>query len=654
MTRGCACSTWSLDRGTTFDRGGFAERRRALAEFDLIHLHAFNLPLGAIAIKSGRPIVFTEHGNFGAGRKIGIAGRLTAPCAAALSPPSVRGDCGELQLDRRTAWPSSTASTRTGSRSSTTASTPRPARARLHGIQMSGIVVAFVGRLAGFKRVDRLLRALSQVRESAADSRADRRRGTARGRPEGPVLKPRLRFDGRVPRLSLRRGGHPVRERRARSAEPRRAIRAGHRRGLPSGSAAGGLRRWGWCARGSAAGRSHRRRRVPSWPAFSTSWPMNAAALDDAARQARARWAAERFPIDRTAACLPDPLPLGAGAAPRHEPDSAASISRLRARIAARRRGELGGLAADSLYVAVWQGATSLADLAQIALIAHVLGLDQYGRFVVVVAFVMLVTQFFDVRVGVAATTLGARAAPPGPATGCRDLPAQLPDRRGHRRARVRAGGRALLRRRAGPGRRQRRPPDRSSSPPRCSPRPSRTPRWQSCGCWTDTDWSPRTRSASRPSRIALIVGALLIFEGLVAGDSGPSGSPAARHRRASRDHRDFLSRRDGPPPVQGAGAGRREPIRAARCSPRSSIPTWCRTRGLRRPSFRPFSSVQSRDRCRPASTGSAWLRRPRSDASPIPHTPPSFLGCPGCSPPGVGSSVRRLIRAVLADSPFR
>lgn len=84
-------------------------------------------------------------------------------------------------------------------------------------------------------------------------------------------------------------------------------------------------------------------------------------------------------------------------------------VSRLRARIAVRRRGELGGLAADSFYVAIWQGATSLADLVQIALIAHVLGLDQYGRFAVVVAFVMLVTQFFDVRVGVAATTLGAQ-----------------------------------------------------------------------------------------------------------------------------------------------------------------------------------------------------------------------------------------------------
>jgi O-antigen/teichoic acid export membrane protein len=79
-----------------------------------------------------------------------------------------------------------------------------------------------------------------------------------------------------------------------------------------------------------------------------------------------------------------------------------------RARIRARTRGELGGLAGDSLYVAIWQGATSVADLVQIALITHVLGLDQYGRFAVVVAFAMLVGQFFDVRVGVAATTLGA------------------------------------------------------------------------------------------------------------------------------------------------------------------------------------------------------------------------------------------------------
>lgn len=73
------------------------------------------------------------------------------------------------------------------------------------------------------------------------------------------------------------------------------------------------------------------------------------------------------------------------------------------------RGGELGGLAGDSVSVGVWQAATSVADLLQIALITHALGLTEYGRLALVIAFVTLVGQFFDVRVGTAATTFGAR-----------------------------------------------------------------------------------------------------------------------------------------------------------------------------------------------------------------------------------------------------
>ncbi len=85
-------------------------------------------------------------------------------------------------------------------------------------------------------------------------------------------------------------------------------------------------------------------------------------------------------------------------------------MRKLRSRVRARMGGELGGLAGDSFYVAIWQAATSIADFAQIALIAHLLGLDEYGRLAIVASFVLLVGGFFDVRVGVAATTLGARA----------------------------------------------------------------------------------------------------------------------------------------------------------------------------------------------------------------------------------------------------
>jgi O-antigen/teichoic acid export membrane protein len=58
--------------------------------------------------------------------------------------------------------------------------------------------------------------------------------------------------------------------------------------------------------------------------------------------------------------------------------------------------------------VAVWQIVGALAQLAQIALVTHTLGLAQYGRLALVIASVMLVSQVFDMRVGVAATTFGA------------------------------------------------------------------------------------------------------------------------------------------------------------------------------------------------------------------------------------------------------
>lgn len=73
------------------------------------------------------------------------------------------------------------------------------------------------------------------------------------------------------------------------------------------------------------------------------------------------------------------------------------------------RAGELGGLAGDSFFAAIWQGSSSVADLAQIALVTRALGLHEFGRLAIVMSFVVLVGQFFDVRVGSAATMFGAR-----------------------------------------------------------------------------------------------------------------------------------------------------------------------------------------------------------------------------------------------------
>ena len=84
-------------------------------------------------------------------------------------------------------------------------------------------------------------------------------------------------------------------------------------------------------------------------------------------------------------------------------------MSRIRSAIRRVRTSELGGLAGDSSYAAIWQGAISVADLLQIALITHALGLSEYGRLALAMSVVVLIGKFFDVRVGVAATTFGSR-----------------------------------------------------------------------------------------------------------------------------------------------------------------------------------------------------------------------------------------------------
>jgi O-antigen/teichoic acid export membrane protein len=69
----------------------------------------------------------------------------------------------------------------------------------------------------------------------------------------------------------------------------------------------------------------------------------------------------------------------------------------------------LGGFASDTLYVGAWQAAASVADLIQIGLLVHALGLRGYGQFALVVAFVALVGQFFDLRMTTATTAVAAR-----------------------------------------------------------------------------------------------------------------------------------------------------------------------------------------------------------------------------------------------------
>lgn len=92
--------------------------------------------------------------------------------------------------------------------------------------------------------------------------------------------------------------------------------------------------------------------------------------------------------------------------AQREPPRPARRLGALTARF---RKSELGGLAGDSGYQAVIQGSYVGSDLVQIGLITHALGIAEFGRFSLVVAFVAIISAVFNPRVSIAATTFGAR-----------------------------------------------------------------------------------------------------------------------------------------------------------------------------------------------------------------------------------------------------
>ncbi len=276
------------------------EAARELAAFDVIHLHAFNLPLGAIAIASRRPIVFTEHGNFGAGRKIGIAGRLRRPAQRAF----IRRACTEIAAN--SGWTAARMAELYGIDADRVSVIHNgiggsPAESPVAQEREDGMVVAFVGRLAGFKRVDRLLGALAQVREPQRVHALIVGEGPLEG--ELKALASRLRCDSFVEFLGYRSDVEAILSATDVLVQPSEgepfglAILEACRQGaLPVVFADGG---------GALEVLPPDGRIVADESELAV---VLAELADDAvvrgetARQARAKWAVERFPIDRTAA----------------------------------------------------------------------------------------------------------------------------------------------------------------------------------------------------------------------------------------------------------------------------------------------------------------------------------------------------------------
>jgi glycosyltransferase involved in cell wall biosynthesis len=158
----------------------------ALRRAGVLHMHGFSLPLAAMALGARRPIVFTEHGNFGQGRRVGVSGRSKRflqklflqrrACVLAANSSYTANRMAELYgLDSRRI-----AIVHNGVAFASNGSPTSRERAD------DELKLAFVGRLVAWKRVDRIMEAVA-----GADNRASIRLVIVGGGPLAQELKAR-------------------------------------------------------------------------------------------------------------------------------------------------------------------------------------------------------------------------------------------------------------------------------------------------------------------------------------------------------------------------------------------------------------------------------------------------------------------------------
>jgi glycosyltransferase involved in cell wall biosynthesis len=132
---------------------------RMLRDWDLLHMHAFNVPLALAVARSGKPVVFSDHGSRPAREstvarsKRHLLARFLRDRADAVAANSRRTAVRTQELygvDSKAIAVIHNGIERDG------APPPRPRRG-------DGVTAAFVGRLVEFKRIDRLIDAVALV-----------------------------------------------------------------------------------------------------------------------------------------------------------------------------------------------------------------------------------------------------------------------------------------------------------------------------------------------------------------------------------------------------------------------------------------------------------------------------------------------------------
>lgn len=145
------------------------EYQDLMSQFDIIHFHSYNPILASIAKKSERKIVYTEHGNFGIGRKMKISDFVVRWLQKKFLNKNIRTITFNSNFTKQKSI------SRFGLQNTkkevvyngvpeniTINDQPNLFRKNNHEY-----LIATIGRLASVKRFDRILLALSKIEDSA-------------------------------------------------------------------------------------------------------------------------------------------------------------------------------------------------------------------------------------------------------------------------------------------------------------------------------------------------------------------------------------------------------------------------------------------------------------------------------------------------------
>lgn len=171
--RNAGLDCYSADLRTGFDFAPWKLRKisTVLKKFDVLHMHTFVLPLAFGLLNSSCPVVYTEHGNFGLGRKLRLADRIKRPLyrlflkyrvarltfTSAFTEQLWNQCCRSVCVDRSVV-PNGIALNEQDERSARVST-------GLESLLDDNFVIGTSCRFAGFKRVDRLLKGFAMFHQ---------------------------------------------------------------------------------------------------------------------------------------------------------------------------------------------------------------------------------------------------------------------------------------------------------------------------------------------------------------------------------------------------------------------------------------------------------------------------------------------------------